>query len=698
MIQRIKTLSKNLGKQAENDIAAFNFSNITEVINKAVSEDSDLAFAILMDSSQVAYIHTRDPQLQQETLLDSEAIFAVKQLELATNEYADDNSEYLEYIVPLRISTNSWGVLRLVFSLDTINQEIVVSRSEIIVQIKLMIIRSIITSAVFIIFGSVIIWIVSTQLTKPISSLTAYSYELAKGNFDAAESIQVTSEDEVGALADAFVKMSENLKNSYEKLEEYNKTLEQKVDERTGELKGVNKKLQGHNKVIQLLQKIATAANECSTFEEAAQIAINEICAYTRWPVGHLYLPKKDSYGTVFPTKIWHLADAEQFEIFREVTERTPFELGIGLPGRVMERKKSAWIIDVTKDPNFPRAKLAADIGVKAGFGFPVMAGKDVGAVLEFFSADAVEPDPGLLEIMVNMGTNLGRIIERDRAEGKIISANSELTKALENLQTAQSQLVESEKMASLGGLVAGIAHEINTPIGIGVTAASLLEDKTLHFDTTFKGGGMKRSDLIHYIETCRQSSQMILSNLHRAAELIQSFKKVAVDQSSEGRRVFKIKEYLEEIILSLRPKLKKTKHVISIICDETIQLDSYPGAFSQIITNLILNSVDHAYNQGDEGHPTIEVNSDGKNLSLTYTDDGGGIEPKILDQVFYPFFTTKRGQGGSGLGLHLVYNLVTQKLKGTIKCESKVGKGTIFHISVPQTIEEEEIVDESKS
>ncbi len=259
-----------------------------------------------------------------------------------------------------------------------------------------------------------------------------------------------------------------------------------------------------------------------------------------------------------------------------------------------------------------------------------------------------------------------------------------ELSQTLESLKLTQGKLVESEKMAALGGLVAGIAHEINTPLGVGVTAASLLSEKTAGFLRIYEGGKMKRSDLTKFLDTAMQSSSMVLSNLNRAAELIQSFKQVAVDQSSEERRIFKIKAYLEEVLLSLKPKLKKTKHTISVYGDETFTLNSYPGAFSQIVTNLIMNSLIHAYDAEDSGEIVFDFRQSGKRLIFEYADDGKGIATEYLNKIFDPFFTTKRGYGGSGLGLHIVYNLVTQKLQGNLRCESEVDMGTRFIIELP--------------
>jgi len=281
--------------------------------------------------------------------------------------------------------------------------------------------------------------------------------------------------------------------------------------------------------------------------------------------------------------------------------------------------------------------------------------------------------------------TNLRRF--NQNLEQLVNERTQELSKTLEHLTATQTKLVESEKMAALGGLVAGVAHEINTPLGIGVTAASLLASKATTFFETYTAGTMKRSDLERFLDTAMQSSSMLLANLNRAAELIQSFKQVAVDQSNEEQRTFKIKTYLEEILLSLRAKLKTTQHKVMIQGDENIIVDSYPGAFSQIVTNLIMNSLLHAYDLEDAGELVIDFKQDEQKVIFEYTDNGKGISPENLTKIFDPFFTTKRGQGGTGLGLHIVYNLVTQKLKGNIQCQSQVGKGTKFIIQFPNEV-----------
>ncbi|MEG4943151.1 ATP-binding sensor histidine kinase [Microcoleus sp. F4-D5] len=272
--------------------------------------------------------------------------------------------------------------------------------------------------------------------------------------------------------------------------------------------------------------------------------------------------------------------------------------------------------------------------------------------------------------------------------EQLVCDRTQELSNTLDALKATQSKLVESEKMASLGGLVAGVAHEINTPVGVGVTVASALADHTTEFASIYKSGKMKRSELEEFLDIATQSSNTLLTNLNQAAELIQSFKEVAVDRSSEERRTFGVRNYLDEILIQLKPKLRNSKHSIEIKGDTKMALDSYPGALSQVITNLLMNSLIHAYEPGESGQFVFDWQQDGDRLRFEYSDDGKGIPPENLSKIFEPFFTTKRGQGGSGLGLHIVYNLVTQKLLGEIECKSEVGAGTKFIIKLPAQID----------
>ncbi|NOU85793.1 HAMP domain-containing protein [Paenibacillus sp. LMG 31460] len=265
-----------------------------------------------------------------------------------------------------------------------------------------------------------------------------------------------------------------------------------------------------------------------------------------------------------------------------------------------------------------------------------------------------------------------------------------ELQQVLKTLQVTQDHLVQSEKMGALGNLVAGVSHEINTPIGIGVTAISYLDQKTKEFKSLYETGKMKKSDLEQFLSITQETNAMVQANLERASSLVRSFKQISVDQSVEVKRTFHLKEYLEGIISSLKPTLKKTRLRVDVYCDNELMLYTYPGALSQIITNLVMNSLNHAYALEEEGSLTIRVEDHRDYIILSYTDDGKGMTQEVLDQIFDPFFTTSRGKGGTGLGMNIVYNLVTQSLNGTIDGSSTLGQGSLFTITIPK---EEEAV-----
>jgi len=286
-------------------------------------------------------------------------------------------------------------------------------------------------------------------------------------------------------------------------------------------------------------------------------------------------------------------------------------------------------------------------------------------------------------------------ITERKRAESELKALNESLARqvketlgAMEQLRNTQGQLIQAEKLASLGGLVAGIAHEINTPVGVGVTAASTLRAKARQLQQKHDAGDLREQDVSAFVRLVSESTQIVLRNLERAAELVRSFKQVAVDQTSGERRVFDLGIYLEEILQSLAPRLKKTTHAVKVDCAPGLVIDSYPGALAQIITNLIENSLTHGFGDGGTGAIRIVAQKDGEQIALRYADDGAGIPKEHLSRIFDPFFTTRRGSGGSGLGLNIVYNLVTGMLRGSIEVNSAPGEGAQFLMRFPAQLE----------
>ena len=270
-----------------------------------------------------------------------------------------------------------------------------------------------------------------------------------------------------------------------------------------------------------------------------------------------------------------------------------------------------------------------------------------------------------------------------DDLEQRVEARTRDLSQTLEQLKRTQRQLVDSEKMAALGGLVAGVAHEINTPLGIGVTAASHLGEQSEKLRRKLDSGALKKSDIEDFVSSACQATELVMANLRRASELIKSFKQVAVDQSSEQRRLIELKPYIHDILNSMRPTLKRVSHQVQVECSEGVLWDTFPGALYQILMNLIMNSLNHAFEGVERGQMRIVVRIEAQAVELEYSDNGVGMDEEVRKRAFEPFFTTKRGQGGSGLGLHIVFNLVTQVLAGAIDIISAPGQGARFVIRV---------------
>lgn len=279
-----------------------------------------------------------------------------------------------------------------------------------------------------------------------------------------------------------------------------------------------------------------------------------------------------------------------------------------------------------------------------------------------------------------------------DRQQSQVTKLNKELARrtlqaeeALQKLKSAQDQLVQAEKLASLGALVGGIAHEINTPVGVALSCATHLIATTERLRELYQADDIGIEDFEAFLEKTLQGASLVANNCHRAAELIGSFKQVAVDRISAERQTFDLGQKIRETLTSLGPQIKTPDYDVVLDCPPGLMVQGHPGMISQIISNLVINAVIHGFCDVPHGRIAIAVRRQGDGLvCLTLADNGVGILPEHLDHVFDPFFTTKMGQGGSGLGLNIVYNLVTGPLGGTIAVTSTVGQGTEFVIVLP--------------
>ncbi|BAI72289.1 two-component sensor histidine kinase [Azospirillum sp. B510] len=280
-----------------------------------------------------------------------------------------------------------------------------------------------------------------------------------------------------------------------------------------------------------------------------------------------------------------------------------------------------------------------------------------------------------------------------DRLQAQLSDANHELDRrrseaeaALDRLREAQEAMIQSEKLASLGALVAGVAHEINTPVGIAVSCASHLADSTQAIRRRAEEGELSKAAFARYLATAVDTTDLILGNCERAAQLIAGFKQVAVDRTSALRRSINLAACIHDTLVSLQPKLRPSGHAVAVDCPVDLELDSYPGVLSQILSNLVMNALTHAFADGRVGDMTITAQCpDPDTVRLCFTDNGRGMSEEHRARVFEPFFTTTRSHGGSGLGLHIVHNLVVGALMGAITVDSAPDRGTSFILIFPR-------------
>lgn len=316
-----------------------------------------------------------------------------------------------------------------------------------------------------------------------------------------------------------------------------------------------------------------------------------------------------------------------------------------------------------------------------------IVALNDVYLQVKHYVSDIEEANAKLIASQQQV-KKLNAVLERKVAlrTAELESKTKQVTRSLEQLKRTQQQLIENEKHATLGRLVAGVAHQINTPLGICVTAASILEStsKTIHEKAT--SGNMSRDEFNQSYDRIIQSAELLSENLHKATNLINIFKQVAVDNDSQENRWFNLCEYIDNILLSIRARIERTPHKVTCQYQQEIRFFASPGALAQIIEQLVENALIHAFDNSTAGEVIITLSKHAKNLQLTISDNGKGMPDTVRKQVFDPFFSTNNAQLSLGLGLHIVYNLVTHKLGGVIKCQSQLGEGTTFIITIPMS------------
>jgi len=404
-------------------------------------------------------------------------------------------------------------------------------------------------------------------------------------------------------------------------------------------------------------------------------------------------LYNEDEQSISFP----YLVD-EQDDSFKNKT----VALGTGLTSHIINTRKAHLLDKESFEILMSTEKVKNILGscdFSSWMGAPMISTNVLHGVIVIQSYDERiifnEEDLKLLSFVANHVANAIEItlnmIQRQESQVKLanqhrllLQKNEDLNQLVDKLQSAQKELIQKEKMASLGGLVAGIAHEINTPLGICVTGVSHLAEEYKLVTKAIAEESLTQDQLMNFFDDMGEILTILTTNTQRGAELVNSFKQVAVDQSSNELRNINVKQYIDEIILSLKPTLKRLKVDIKIICQSNFTIEVNAGAVSQILSNLIFNSVRHGFVETGQGKILIECYQKKQSVVMKYADDGLGMDEDALKQLFDPFYTTKRGEGGSGLGSHLVYNLVTSSLKGKLTVQSKPDKGLAYLIKFP--------------
>ncbi len=469
------------------------------------------------------------------------------------------------------------------------------------------------------------------SVVLPIRELERNTEELAHGNLQ--NRIQVTSADEIGRLAMKFNAMADSLSEMMEERQAAQEALE------TSEEK-YGKAFKNLSEVVGLVRLADQRFIEVNDF-------FFEMLGYSPDEViGH---------------------SSREFGLWVDQAERDRFFGLLAAEGSV-RNYECHWR---TKDGHLRIGMGSAEIITVGGERYDIFIWNDITESRK--AEDALRAARDQLELKVEERTS-----ELTALNQELMAMNDELISTLDRLKRTQQLLLHSEKMAALGSLVAGISHEISTGI-------SYVEKELGAICAKLDAGTLSRGEFDEFVRDSAEMIRTTAKNLERADLLIRSFKQISVDQTSEEKRRFRVREYLEELLLSLNPLLKSGRYQVEIQCPEDLQITSYPGVLAQVLTNFITNSIRHGYPPGTGGHIQIRMDRFGALYTLNYRDDGQGMAPEVLERIYEPFFTTKRGaEGGTGLGLHLVYNIVTQKLGGEIKCFSEPGKGVSFVVTFP--------------
>ncbi|MFT6734418.1 MAG: signal transduction histidine kinase/HAMP domain-containing protein [Polaribacter sp.] len=632
------------------------FGAVEQIVTNTVQSSNDIVYGIFsdIDKNDWAYIFVNDYFKSFKHIVDKNNLWAYKQQQAASKSLHFQQLQVIEFTAPVIVDDELLGIIRYGLSTAELAETIATANKQATASLQQILM-------VLIAIGAVTLLLVhwrtdnlAKNITVPLNMLTDAANIVARGDY--SHVIDIRTNDEIGILASNFNSMTDKIKRTIADLA----------------------------KINHVGNELATSRNEASTFKKVLQNLVSQL----EFQSGIIFRGNNKSELTLMAS--YDINDIKMEPITAFIKSNQEIKATLDNP----DNSSPTLIVDVQglTNNNYYKSLVFMPFGKQniTPLFIALLSEKPnkciesseltfclsishllVTSLQNIAMNDLLEEQNKNLEIKVSQRTQ------------ELHVQNQALSHTLTELEQTQTQLIEAEKMASLGSLVAGISHEVNTPLGVAVTAASHLNQNTKEFKFKHDSGNLTKSGFISYMESTTETTNIILSNLNRASILIQSFKQIAVDQSSDNKTVFSLKQHLEMLVTSLRPSFKNLPIDINIYGDE-IDIDSYPGPLSQIVSNLIMNCIKHGLTDCEKGEITIIIAQYPKHITLSVEDNGVGIANNIKNKVFDPFFTTQRGIGGSGLGLNIVYNLIKQKLGGNIIIEDNKPQGVRFIISLP--------------